>query len=70
MTKKSQKVKQLRGIFWHRQYGICAGPCGQFVPYELATLDHKIPQSKGGNTSLENSSMMCRNCNGGKGCSV
>lgn len=34
------------------------------------TIDHKIPQSRGGSDELDNLQLMCRTCNGIKGSSA
>lgn len=69
MTARSQRVKQVRGILWHRQEGLCS-KCGEYVEWADATLDHSYPQSKGGRTTLENGTMMCAKDNQSKGASV
>lgn len=46
--------------------GICY-LCGKFVPYEEMTVDHVIPRSKGGSSSLKNLRPTHRKCNSDKG---
>jgi len=66
MLKEYQRPKitvrlSKRNIFlrdeYHCQY------CGDEVAEPHATLDHVIPQSKGGKTTWENSTTACKPCN-------
>lgn len=41
--------------------------CKNNLTFDDATIDHKVPRSKGGETSLENSVISCRKCNNKKG---
>ena len=48
------------------QEGICGG-CEIFFPFRNMTIDHKIPQSKGGTDHFENLWLLCGACNSMKG---
>jgi hypothetical protein len=54
---------QRRLIVFERDNWICQY-CGEKVTHENATLDHYIPQSKGGTNSKENLRTCCLVCNG------
>ena len=49
-----------------RQEGICAG-CQVMFPFRNMTVDHVVPQSKGGNNHLDNLQLLCAACNSMKG---
>ena len=49
-----------------KQEGICAG-CLIMFPFRNMTIDHVIPQSKGGSDHLENLQLLCGACNSMKG---
>lgn len=66
MLKEYQKPKNTmrlskRNIFLRDEY-VCQY-CGTEVLDSLATLDHVLPQSKGGKTTWENSATACKPCN-------
>jgi len=42
--------------------------CKSELLLSKATLDHKIPKSKGGTDTLDNLVLACKFCNGLKGC--
>lgn len=48
------------------QKGFCAY-CNEYVILENATVDHRIPISKGGTHSMDNLYMTCYDCNKKKG---
>lgn len=48
-------------VYW-RDKGICQ-LCGKKVGFEEGTVDHKIPHSKGGLTTIENGQWSCVPCN-------
>lgn len=48
------------------QQGVCNG-CLVSFPYRNMTIDHKVPQSKGGGDNIENLQLLCGACNSTKG---
>lgn len=66
MLKEYQKPKHTmrlskRNIFLRDQY--TCQYCGTSCTDSSATLDHVLPQSKGGKTTWENSATACKPCN-------
>ena len=49
-----------------KQEGKCPG-CYMLFPFRNFTLDHVVPQSKGGNDHLDNLQLLCGACNSTKG---
>ena len=49
-----------------RQEGICAG-CQMMFPFRNMTIDHIVPQSKGGTDHIDNLQLLCGACNSTKG---
>ena len=49
-----------------RQEGACGG-CRHDFPFRNLTVDHVIPQSKGGTDHLDNLQLLCGACNSLKG---
>ena len=49
-----------------KQEGLCAG-CKSFFPFRNFTIDHIVPQSKGGHDGLDNLQLLCGFCNSTKG---
>ena len=49
-----------------KQEGQCAG-CGIMFPFRNFTIDHIVPQSRGGTDHLENLQLLCGACNSLKG---
>ena len=49
-----------------RQEGICAG-CRVAFPFRNMTIDHIVPQSKGGTDHIDNLQLLCGACNSLKG---
>ena len=59
--------KEWKGILFERQHGLC-GICGQqIVNMDVAEIDHIIPYSKGGKTTLDNAQLVHMHCNRSKG---
>ncbi len=48
------------------QEGVCAG-CLVMFPFRNMTVDHKVPQSKGGDDHMNNLQLLCGACNSMKG---
>ena len=55
-----------RHMLYGKQEGICAG-CRVLFPFRNMTVDHIVPQSKGGNDHIENLQLLCAACNSMKG---
>ncbi len=49
-----------------RQEGYCAG-CRHFFPFRNFTVDHLVPQSRGGTDHPDNLQLLCGACNSTKG---
>ena len=49
-----------------RQEGLCAG-CKVWLPFRNFTIDHLVPQSRGGTDHQDNLQMLCGACNSVKG---
>ena len=49
-----------------KQEGMCGG-CGTLFPFRNFTIDHVVPQSKGGGNHLDNLQLLCGACNSTKG---
>lgn len=49
-----------------RQEGACGG-CRTMFPFRNMTVDHVVPQSKGGDDHLDNLQLLCGACNSMKG---
>ena len=58
--------RQNKHVLFGRQEGLCNGCKGDF-PFRNMTIDHIIPQSRGGTDHLENLQMLCAACNSLKG---
>ncbi len=49
-----------------QQEGYCNG-CKVHFPFKNLTVDHNVPQSKGGTDHVENLQLLCGSCNSVKG---
>ena len=49
-----------------RQEGVCAG-CRVMFPFRNMTVDHIVPQTRGGSHHIENLQLLCGACNSNKG---
>lgn len=64
-AKRRDFNEEERRIAWENSDKKCA-ICGKKLDWEEYELDHKIPFSKGGKTSLENSQITHKSCNAQK----
>ena len=55
-----------RHTLYGRQEGVCVG-CLIMFPFRNMTIDHVVPQSKGGSDHLDNLQLLCGACNSMKG---
>ena len=55
-----------RHTLYGKQEGVCAG-CLVMFPFRNLTVDHIVPQSKGGSDHTENLQLLCAACNSTKG---
>ncbi len=55
-----------RHTLYGRQEGHCGG-CRVLFPFRNLTVDHVVPQSKGGTDALDNLQLLCGACNSTKG---
>ena len=58
--------KTHRHTLYGRQEGVCGG-CQVMFPFRNMTVDHVVPQSKGGTDHLDNLQLLCGACNSAKG---
>ncbi len=63
---KLPSYKTHKHTLYGKQEGICAG-CLIMFPFRNMTIDHIIPQSKGGSDHLDNLQLLCGACNSMKG---
>ena len=57
---------QNKHVLFGQQERLCAG-CRVMFPFRNFTVDHIIPQSRGGTDHLENLQLLCGACNSLKG---
>lgn len=65
-NKNSVELRRAREALYEAQNGQCAY-CGRFLCIAHATLDHKIPRSRGGVNARSNLVVACKRCNTLKG---
>ena len=53
-------------MLYGRQEGVCSG-CRMLFPFRNLTVDHVVPQSRGGSDHLDNLQLLCGACNSTKG---
>ena len=58
--------RQNKHVLFGQQEGLCNGCKGDF-PFRNFTIDHIVPQSRGGTDHLENLQLLCGACNSLKG---
>ena len=56
-----------RRILWDASKKKCCCKCGRELKWGHFEIDHIVPYSKGGNTTLANSALICKSCNSKKG---
>ena len=63
---KLPSYKTHKHTLYGQQEGRCKG-CGHHFPFQNFTVDHIVPQAKGGTHHLENLQLLCNHCNSVKG---
>ncbi len=58
--------KNQKHALFGKQEGLCAG-CKVYFPFRNFTVDHILPQSKGGPDHVDNLQLLCNACNSMKG---
>ena len=58
--------RQNKHVLFGQQEGLCNG-CGVMFPFRNFTVDHVVPQSRGGTDHLDNLQLPCGACNSVKG---
>ena len=58
--------RQNKHVLYGQQEGLCNG-CGVIFPFRNFTVDHVVPQSRGGTDHLDNLQLLCGACNSVKG---
>jgi len=63
---KLPSYKTHKHTLFGKQEGHCNG-CRTFFPFQNFTIDHIVPQSKGGSDHIDNLQLLCNYCNSTKG---
>lgn len=63
---KLPPYKTHKHTLFGQKEGLCNG-CGIFFPFQNFTVDHVVPQSKGGTHHIDNLQLLCNACNSKKG---
>ena len=63
---KPKPYRQNKHVLFGQQEGLCGG-CKVLFPFRNFTIDHIIPQSRGGTGHLDNLQLLCGACNSLKG---
>ena len=58
--------RQNKHVLFGQQEGRCNG-CRSEFPFRNLTIDHIIPESRGGTDHIENLQLLCGHCNSVKG---
>lgn len=68
-VKDKQRIfsPEQRRVIWNSTEEKKCGECGVKLTWENFTIDHIDPHSRGGKTSIENASLLCRRHNSAKG---
>ncbi len=61
-----KNYRQNKHVLFGQQEGLCGG-CKVMFPFRNFTVDHIVPQSRGGTDHLENLQLLCGACNSMKG---
>ena len=61
-----RNYRQHKHVLYGQQEGQCNG-CRMDFPFKIFTIDHIVPQSRGGAGNIENLQLLCGHCNSIKG---
>ena len=61
-----KNYRQHKHVLYGQQEGRCNG-CRMDFPFKIFTIDHIVPQSRGGAGNIENLQLLCGHCNSIKG---
>ena len=65
IQKKLPTADTHKHVLFGQQEGKCNG-CQYFLPFHVMTIDHIMPQSRGGTDHIENLQLLCHSCNAKK----